>query len=1336
MDNLLKFSEIIAILILMLFPFQSYSGLYNKDEINIKGLQTTSDHLFFTDPIDVVTDEGLMENALWPIELCFIDLNNNNYPEIVAGTRERRFLGEDNYMRGLHSFEYNGSGGFDHFYQPMNFSGGLTRINLDRDEYPDMVSNQWVLTDSVTYKQGFFIRNIEGNLSLKNWTFDVPNDDRIRGFEVGDLNADGRYDFITKSDTFNWDGIYTALCRGNETFSVGKWDEGLPRYNNSDPNHSPKISVQQYGLFDLNNDGWLDICSATGNGGSIMVKEPCQYYNWISDGKGNWTDFSRNFPTYEEGINIAVADIDNDCDLDMVLTTKKTYEGGEIAHYLFENDQGKNWIRRDFPDEFSLASTGATKNDIFEDVDGDGNVDFIMIEMTPNYDDNGDEINCTDTVWVAFGNGDWTWNIVRQGSIDAGFPNKIYLVDIDLDGDKDLVFSYHSGPLKTKDTLNGIVCFFNTQIDKDELLFTEKPVSTHLRGGSIQHFGWTLTTSDDPKAMNDIFNLSISYTGIEGPYFSLKSGLKRWWTDLIIPAVPSNNVYFKLVSEGATAVIGPYFIHNEEGLTSFVTLNQPDDGEFFFSGDEMELNFSTSKIFEDESVEIKLKHESNLFILGNIPIGKEETSKLIWKVPEEFEEGLYNVFFDFSYQGRTLSQSDGTVLHLVPNSSLPEKISLNNTHIPLGQCSKIDIFVKAFNGTEISSLCQYHLFYNPDIMEIYDVVDGSFMVKPLELGPHNITIIASIFSREIYSVITISVHKPITILDVQYPSNPVLVGNVIRLRLSALDENEKTWLLENHEFNVTVDGNYSDLVKDYPFVDLVATKPGFLKINISVVQTRIFKVMEIRVLPFLSNVTIKPSRNIYFLDETINVNIIVDDINGDQIDEGLMFDTSIIGSCEYTANSSHIEIIPATPGVLSLIIKISRFNETIFLNRTFTVIEGLGDLVPDRRIKWVEVGKPSVFQFLLFDSSGTVDLYDYCIVDCNTSNIIEIGIRSNNSLSIVGKKPGDSVINITIEFYGRLKSYSFKISSENCPRTLEIDVPSIIFNNMVHSLPFIVKNSLGDEITDYDIDVTSCSITSFVQGNIVELCGNEVGNGWIEVNVSNRDVYKVLRREIDIFPEMKSIFTQNEDYIDYMDQTIEIRPKLMDVEGNLYTWNNWTVKAPGGVEITQINDVIQLSTSVKIDDKLIISLDHFGVSFSKKINISFIPNSIIKDIVVKYSTDSGFVEAIVIDQYGNNVTRYCNFNWIGDFERLESYKVRTFSDSIKVEVSLNGTTRIKNINLSSNNNQISPLFLIAIVSSVIIVILIALYIRGKMKTQSRQNIVLNSNRIGNNIAEE
>ncbi len=883
--------------------------------------------------------------------------------------------------------------------------------------------------------------------------------------------------------------------------------------------------------------------------------------------------------------------------------------------------------------------------------------------------------------------------------------------------------------------MSGIICFFNNQTEKEELLFTEKPISTHLRGGSIQHFEWTLTTSENPGAMIDEFDLSISYTGIEGPFFTLETGLTRWWKDLIIPNIPSNDVYFRLISGESEAVTGPYFIHNDEDLTSFVTLNEPEKGDYLFSGEEVRFNISTSSLFEDNSIDIKLEHGSNLHHLGSIAIGDEETYELIWTVPEEFIEGHYQVFFDFSYQGKELSQSDGTVLHLVPYSSLPEEILVNNTQLPLGELTKIDTFVKAFNGTDISNMCQYDLTYNSEIIEIDEIANGSFMVKPLELGLHNITIIASIFGIEISSIITISVHKPIVILDVQYPLNPVFVGNTILLRLSTFDENGKPWSLENHEFNVRIEGDYSNLIKNDSLIDLLATKPGILKINISILQPQIFKVIEIEVLPFLSNGTIQTSRDIFFQDETIKIDIIVDDINGNPVD-ALLIDVETKGPCEIIKNISNIEIIPTAPGNIELIVRASRFNETIILNRTFIVIEDLGDLVPDEQMNWVEVGRPSIFQFLLLDNSGTVDLDDYSIIDCRSSDNIEIEIMNTNSISIVGRKPGDSNINITVDLYGRSKTYSYQISSENCPRTLEIDIPNIIFSNKVHSIPFIVRNSLGEKITDYDIDVTSGSITSFVKGDIIELNGNEVGKSWIEVNVSNRDVYKVLRKEIDILPEMESIFTRDDDYINYMDHTIEVRPKLMDVEGNLHSWNNWTVEVLDVINFNQTNGIIKFNSSARVDDKLTISIDHFGISISKEINIIFIPSSIIKDVVVKHSKDSDIVEAIVIDQYGNNVTRYCSFNWIGDFEKLESYKVISFSDSIILEVNLNGTTSIRTIDLSPDDEQISPLLSMGLIMILVIILFVALYMWRIKNPPSHQNEFLDEDVIKDHIGEE
>jgi len=170
---------------------------------------------------------------------------------------------------------------------------------------------------------------------------------------------------------------------------------------------------QVVSAHDIDGDG--DVDAVVTRGGSDRV-------DWArNNGDGTWTSIAIGGPTgFDKPRGAEAADLDGDGDLDVVATAF-----GSDTLSWFENTAGDGsaWTRVDL----STAIDGARAVTL-ADLDGDGDVD---IAAGAQVDD--------DLLWFENTNGDATaWT---QNALDAAFdaPNSLEAVDVDADGDVDLV---------------------------------------------------------------------------------------------------------------------------------------------------------------------------------------------------------------------------------------------------------------------------------------------------------------------------------------------------------------------------------------------------------------------------------------------------------------------------------------------------------------------------------------------------------------------------------------------------------------------------------------------------------------------------------------------------------------------------------------------------------------------------------------------------------------------------------------------------------------------------------------------------------------------------------
>lgn len=238
------------------------------------------------------------------------------------------------------------------------------------------------------------------------------------GIAAGDVNGDGREDFIVGGSVGNYATIFLA----------GK-DGKFTRKSLSDERTKGQKMEEDEGLllFDADNDGDLDLYIVSG-GNEADAGDQYKDRLYFNDGKGNYKEESSLPDTNAAGSCVRAADVDNDGDLDLFVGGRSIPQSYPMPaeSYLLINDKGKfvNEISTRSPE---LQRVGMITDAIWSDVNNDDHVDLLVVgEFMP--------------VTVFLNDGQRLTKQTGTGIDDqSGWWNSITGADFDSDGDIDYV---------------------------------------------------------------------------------------------------------------------------------------------------------------------------------------------------------------------------------------------------------------------------------------------------------------------------------------------------------------------------------------------------------------------------------------------------------------------------------------------------------------------------------------------------------------------------------------------------------------------------------------------------------------------------------------------------------------------------------------------------------------------------------------------------------------------------------------------------------------------------------------------------------------------------------
>ena len=1269
--NLLKSILIISLLISLNFNTTISSADINSTIIN--------DSKIIFDNIINITN-----NSIWLHWPAVLDTDNNGYPEIISYP-----LPDTGYSKGLYFFEYNYTS-LKFEYERMNISN-LTYVqplNVYGDKTIDLVSPFGFYEN----KEGYF-ENLS-NIYDRDYFALLPT--------ASDIDSDGLMDFIY-SDFVN--GMFIERNQGNGSFTSYGFDDGLPRFGGfkDDPRYG---SLYDHQMRDVNNDGWLDICSGMGNSNNPKnTNYESRWYNWISDGKGNWEDYSKGFPTHMYGINIDLADLDLDGDLDFGLLTDQ-----ELI--ILENSDQSRWKKitnLTFPDNI--------KSFEFFDIDFNGLNDIIFITSSPSQDNNSLIKN---NLKIAYQHSIWNFTIQDQISFESGYPKEMYISDYDQDGDLDIISSFsHHDELYTFYT-GGLVAIENNGNVKRNLTLINGIENTHVRSGSIFDLSWTHNRT---LVENCMFNISISYTGMNGIYTHLLRNHSNNHAPIRIPDIPSSNCYIKVDNGFDMAYQGPFTIHNGENLTDPLKLLRPRDREFLYGGYEYSLKILSSKFFPSQNIKISVSINQTLMDIGTYHVNNDSLLTVKWNIPDDIVADDCKIHFEYVFNKSIYNHENEITFSIVPRSNLPRDIQLNRSSIYQNVLTNISFRIISFENKTISDGYNFSFYSRNGSVELKEKNGTEMKLVSSHIGKVWMSIMISIYGYELNKTFQLKTHYPLAEMRLIPLEDDFKIGRESTLRLESYDFDGIMIPSINLTTNWTINGDAelifsnNSIIKIIPFsleeVIIQAEKDS----GLSLVRAS----YSLTVISPFSDLFIHTERRYSEVNQSLQFTLkSVSQLDPNQINLTWMLNSEIQG------HGNMIKIYLSEIGNQSISCNIKYFNASFILSTWVYTLPTMEELFTPRNDFIIKKGENisipvSILDTLGNEYSGPFSLHytAWGPISC---------FLTENLLTIIGTEEGYGELYLSGHGEFRTVNNTIRVKVVRIPTSIKMQIPDTLLTNNSYIIAMEVLDHQKDTIENYSVHADMNGNFLEIDGmNSLNLFSDKSGYRTLRITVKYNEYYinRSFKIEFLGFPELNIEMISGKSELG---SDLRFRPVLFIDQIVSNKTYDYQINHHENIEIITNETGYYLRSDYEGNYSITIVLDYYDIKVQETFNVSFYESSMIDEVQLLRNGKNLLI--YVFDQNGKDITRNCTITVEGNLTKQDfnSYNIKYGIVIVNIKYHNDNYSEKIDFGEKDGNNNIS-LFniiigIIIFISIVIMIIYMFIHVNIKQNKKNLLNKVL------------
>ncbi|MFW3145932.1 MAG: FG-GAP repeat domain-containing protein [Thermoplasmatota archaeon] len=1166
------------------------------------------------------------------------DLDGNGFPEIIGSWK-----GGQGKSAGTFSYQLDRSGNWTKT-KLNDITHLITAANLSGDACLDFINFTYkdLSVGNPCISEGNATGNVTGTYPLDRILYGIED------FNIEDIDADGDRDFIYGSRS-----TYIHILRNNNSGDfIQEWESGIPD-KEKDPT-LPNLETRDVEVADINCDGWPDICTAMLCKGGYSTPDHTGYYNWLSSGNGSWTDCSEYFPRNQKSEDVELADLDNDGDTDYGLFT-------ETSGYLYENLGRDGWRMRAFPNYSRFL-----REFHFEDVDGDGFQDIITVDATTVSGSYASHVN------VSFGCGNFTWNTTTQFISTIGTPFSPVLEDMDRDGDRDMVML--SG--------YGIMYSENNGTSQPGISFTGTPLSRHLRSGMLIDLSWTMKDARSVLDSSPEFNLSISYTGKNGPFVHLEKITDRWSTEVLVPEIPSNDVYFRINWSGRSALSGRYFIHNSENMGSLVELVDPEDGGCLISGTDRKISLRTSRYFPDGSTELILRAGSETYGLGTFLLCSGTVDAVNISVPSDVFEEDCSIAASFIWMGSTVEADTGTRFWTAPPSEVPAHFSDSRFIVTSWSTTRIKMSVLSMTGKDITDRCTFDVGTFPSGIVMVELGKGDFDISSTETGEYAVGITASRFSINVDQDMIIEVVPPLESIELVVHDDDIRVGERFPITYAAKGPSGGKLTIEANKVKWHVNGDctHSPAISGIWITPLSAGRidvsaeadVGLGPVNGSIWVMARPMIREVKIttagVEMMKGEEQELLLNVVRYDDTPLLGF---DAKWSAGNNGLLNATE---GCRLTLSA-------LKEGELRVEVKVDYFNETSFGAISIKVLPRPIDIHIFEDLL-LEKGEGRQFDVKVEGSDGKP--YSGYLFFSIISDDPEIaaGEYTDGGLFMEGISEGTTYVAVNASTpEGAYIVENFPVWVTALPHSIELEEhPDILRIGEQLSIRFSVLDLEGEPLGGFDAELRAVGcIASLGENDTIRIVPTGIGQALIQLSASRFGTSVNTSFELMVVHNITGIRIIRSISASPVNTEVRFSLVLVDSEQNDIPWTEFKFDRSAGLYLIEDGDGYTATSSTPGVFRITVTADHFGRDVEAVFFFTFYESAVLKTMSADLQDDGHTIIVTCFDQDHGDITELCSIEWSGNVEVLNHYAARGLSGTVVVTASYNETTLRKEI---------------------------------------------------------